>query len=567
MRNPFNFTIGADPEFSLLFQDRRIQANAAIDEILKKDADFKKKANMMGYELEGKGNIGWDSASATGEIRPRPASTADELIENLRAIFAKFHEKAPLFDITTLSLFGTVGGHIHFSVPEEFQTDAKIGNIHKKLSSFYLPIMLSECKINLHLRLKSGYGKLTDWRSANYTPAGNVNDGGDRPNGYEFRSPSAEWLTTPKVALGTIAYLATVYNEIVNHPVKIARFSELLYHTSKQADVLQLMALSDYKILTTAIYSKVKKAIKTFEFYPEYKAEIDYILNPEKVYRDKANAGFNIVSGWELTRKEKKPTKKDLLNVKKMSTQAKAKNIDMTNSFINVSFNNDANVELFSKALVERVAVYDWKLKNAYFLYGLRKGFISFLVNDPEKNLYLGKELIKTQSDYQAIKELAAKMSSKYTQNMPYGRNSNLKQLIDELNPNRKTQTFIIGIPYDTRMDHSINPFISLIYDLEAGKIKPEMSLAKAGKELPDDNALPDKERGMTWRLMNEINIQSGQNLPFTVDDLRTAARRAEEGRLTMQDWGALQEPARNNNPTLVSQIGIINDSNFNEDD
>lgn len=546
MRKPFNFTIGADPEFSLLFQDRRIQANAAIDEILNKDADFKKKAGAMGYELEGKGNIGWDSANATGEIRPRPASTADELIENLRAIFTKFHEKAPLFDITTLSLFGTVGGHIHFSVPPEYQSNTKIANIHKRLSSFYLPIMLSECKVNLHLRLKSGYGKLTDWRSANYTSAGNVNDGGDNPNGYEFRSPSAEWLTTPRVALSTIAYLATVYNEIIAHPIKIARFSELLYHTSKQADALQLMALSDYKILTTAIYSKVKKAIKTFEFYPEYKAEIDYILNPEKVYKDKSNAGFNIVSGWELAQKEKKPTKKDLLNVKKMSTKAKAKNIDMTNSFINVSFNNDANVELFSKALVERVAVYDWKLKNAYFLYGLRKGFKSFLVNDPEENLYLGKELITTQSDYQALKELTRKMSTKYTQNMPYGRNANLKQLIDELSPNRKTQTFIIGIPYDVRMDHAINPFISLVYDLEAGKIKPEMALSKACKELPDDNALTDNERGNTWKLMHEINIQSGQNLPFTSENLNTAASRANDANRIIQDW-SMPVPIPNN--------------------
>ena len=231
-KREFNFKIGADPEFSIILQNKRIEANRTITEILKTKKEFKALSN--GFDLGKHGNIGWDGAAQTGEIRPSAEYSPDKVIKNLREIFNKFGKYMSIFELTTLSQFASIGGHIHFEASGKENTKKQI-NIHTQMASFYLPILMSENKINLSLRLKQGYGTLSDFK---YNELLNTPVTVEGPEGYylttkkvityEFRTPSAEWLTTPKIAQATLAYLAVIYNEIINNPKNIKNFQNIL---------------------------------------------------------------------------------------------------------------------------------------------------------------------------------------------------------------------------------------------------------------------------------------------------------------------------------------------------
>ncbi len=525
MRKEFNFTLGADPEFNLVMQGRRIMAENTLHELLDGDRKFIKED--MGYRVGKVGEIGWDGASATGEIRPAPAKTADGLVNNLEEIFTAFHKKAPLFDISTLSYYGSVGGHVHFSVPVEFASIDKIRGIHKRLASFYLPIMLSENKINLQLRLKGSYGRLSDWREQDYKDEGKI-------TGYEFRTPSAEWLTTKKIATATLAYLGTVYNEIINHPAKLKKYSDIFYKTEVQADALQKLALSDYKTLTQGIYNRIKKIVRTFEFYPTYKDEIEYILNPGKVMKDKTKVEYNIVAGWDMRRdilKKTKIKKRDLTSKKKIKTLSKNYNLDILTPLVNIIYNDDANVGLFSKALAERITIFNWKLKNRYFLFGLKKGINNFLVFDMKQNIYEGKDMIKTTGDLKETVGLMQKMISKFA----YASENQIdpeREIIYGKDIASKKTPLVIGIPYDIRTDNNINPLISMVYSLETRKIKPVAALEINGLKEDTVSAKGETvEKGLLHSIMTEPAENPEDHVVYDQGSrsLQAAAQNAEE--------------------------------------
>lgn len=508
MRREFNFTIGADPEFNLIMQGRRIIANLSMKELLKKDPEL--KSSDMGYDYKSYGNIGWDGCSSTGEIRPKPAKKPEDVVENMEKMLKKFCEKAPLFDISTLSYFASVGGHIHFSVPKEYQTNNKLANIHKKLASFYLPLMLSESKVNLQLRLKNGYGKLTDYRTARYDGNGINEDPGTDFNGYEFRSPSAEWITTKKLALATLAYLGVVYNEIINHPKKMKDLANLFYHTEKQAEALQMLAISDFKVFTKMLFKNIKKAVRTFEFYPEYKEEVNYIFNPAKILEDKRKVSYNVVQGWNISPVIKQPNKKDLVNRKQISKLATKINLDLISELINIGYNNDLNVDLFAKNLAERIALYKWRLRNTYFLFGLRKGIQDFIAFDNRENIYRGQEMIMTTSDKDAALQLYRRMKDKYEYSASNSRYpQNIMTLINDMDPERVGKIYLIGIPYLLRIDHNINPFLCFIHDLEKKDPTP-LNLQSSFKNLPDDYAKSFEEKGALYQILNRNSEHPG---------------------------------------------------------
>lgn len=511
MRKPFNFTMGADPEFNLIMQNRRIQASETLSVLFKGDTELKRNVAAQGYDYLEHGNVGWDGANSIAEIRPSPSNTADKLVENIEKILTKLCQKTPIIDLSTLSYYASVGGHIHLGVPPEFSTSRKIGMIHKKLASFYLPLMLAENKINLQIRLKSGYGTLTDWRPQQYKANLNSEDF----DGYEFRSPSAEWITTKKIALATLAYIGTIYNEIINNPNNIKKHSELFIQTAKQAEALQLLALSGYKSLMKSIFQKTKTAIKTFEFYPEYKQEIDYLFDPEKVLKDKATANYNIAEGWGIVPLKKQPTKKDLTNKKKIAKIASKADLDLMQSLINVSYNDDTNIQLFVKGLVERVAVYSWKLKNTYFLFGTRKGINDFIVFDNDsyngsQTVYLGQDMVKTDSDRTALMTLMDRMIKKSNQQDQFNSlqssdTFHINSIINDLNPHNISKKYFVGIPYETRIQHDINPFIQLIYDLE-NKDSKTFSPTVTWKGLPNDLDKPFGKRGNLYQILNRTS-------------------------------------------------------------
>ena len=484
----FKFTMGADPEFNFISpQNGRGEAQNAMRTFFPKNPKWEETGN--GFKLVGKnvGSIGWDGASATGEVRPAPVKDPKEMVNNLKELFSETAKTIPLLEMSTLSFYAPVGGHIHFGITKEIKAKSgAIVAIHKKLSSFYLPIMLSENKLSLQIRIRNNYGKITDHHKDNCfrDPATGVD-----AYTYEFRTPSAEWLTTPKIAEATIAYLGVVYNEIINNPKNFKKCSDIVYKTDRQGEALQMLAMTEYESLSVLIFEKIKKYIKTFEGYKEYKKEIDYILNPAKVLADKKAVQYNISKGWGLTEKDT-ISKKFLVSDVLYKVKSENVDLDTVGKMTQMTYNTDVNVELFAKELANRCAVYGWKLKHNYFFYGLRKGMDKFLVANTGQEILMGAEEIVTAGDRSTIKTLLTRMRDRFANNFQMGNQQQIDYGTGEV-MNADKKNIMVGIPYKLRMAKKTKTFLEIIHDIENGAYELK-HLDKVPQNLNDGGKLYD---------------------------------------------------------------------------
>ena len=498
-KREFDFGIGADPEFILTMQGRKVDAQQTMKLMLDKKKGF--VPNDMGYTVKPFGAIGWDGASSTAEVRPDAAHTPTKVINNLAGLLKATTEHIRICDMSTISEFSSIGGHIHLEVPKgEEWSKEKENIIHKRLSSFYLPILISENKTNLNLRLRQGYGSLKDHRVEKHF------EYPDGTSGYtfEFRCPSAEWMTTPKIAEATLAYMAVVYHEILNHPKNFSKFNDIIYKSDKQGDALQSLAIMEFEILTTSILNRVKKYIRSFEMYKEYKEEIEYILNAKQVIKDKQKAGYDIVTGWNLITKGRIPTKTEVLSSKKtIQSIAEKTDFDILKQVMNIHYNNDTNVALFAETFKDRVAAFNWKLKNNYFIFGMRKAMPIIMAKNFKGDYLTGKEVIKTTSDLSEVNNLFDKMTRKFMN----GNDINMEagQTIDFTTGKPKdtrNSMIIIGIPYDMRIQENVKPFLSFIWSLEKGEV--ETVNPKNEPQLIEDDGEPIEKRGELYKILTK---------------------------------------------------------------
>lgn len=455
----FPFKIGADPEFNVLLQDKRVSAKQLMHTIFKnpneKTCKSTIKLHNAGYDIDKAGQIGWDGADSTGELRPKAEKSPEKLLQNLRIILTAFVDYSKIFELSTRSDKAPVGGHIHHELPVNVIGDIKaIKEIHKKMSSFYLPLMLGEDIINIRMRMRNNFGQINSYKHS----------GSSTGKTYEFRLPTAEWLITEKIARATLAYTGTVFNEIINHPESFDKCKDIVFKSDRQGNALQEVALSRFTALTKMIIIKIKKHIKEFEFYPQYKAEIDYIMTPSKVLKDKKKANFDIIEGWNLA-KRKQPTKKDLMNDKKVSEMTKTIDIETLSEIISINFNKDLRVEEFAQAMKERIISLNWKLQNKYYLFGLKKGIKGFINFNKNFDFLHGHEIVKTYEDLNAIHDTYKKMNNKFATST------------GSTNPINKTEGakyIMIGIPYDIRFDRKYKELIKIIYEIEKTTDKPK---------------------------------------------------------------------------------------------
>lgn len=509
----FKFKIGADPEFNLTMQNRKIDAHQTLNFALKNKRIFKKANNEMGFNLEDSGNIGWDGSDSTAEIRPIAANTPQKVINNIANILKELSKHINLFDISTLSEFSPIGGHIHFEVPkEEKWKKDKENSIHRKMSSFYLPILLSENKTNLNLRIRQGYGSLKDYRIEKRFEY----EDGTPGYTYEFRCPSAEWMTTPKLAEATLAYMAVIYHEVINKPNSFKKYSDVIYKSDKQGDALQTLAIMEFNLLTKQIMSRIRKYIKGFEMYEFYKNEIEYLFHPEKILKDKLKAEYNVNIGWNLNKHNSAPKKTDILSSKKKFKQkTKNSNLDEIKKIMNIHSNDDTNVVLFAEALKDRVSAFNWKLKNNYFIFGIRKGINSIVTKNMVDDYITGKEIIKTQKDLEAMDDLFERMKNKF--NMNNSSFSDSQQVTIDFKTgkpkNKRETSIIIGLPYEMRIQENIKPFLELIWNIEKGKTNLT-KIANKQEELIDDIGNPEI-CGEIYKILNKQNQESNEIIVF----------------------------------------------------
>lgn len=470
----FPFKIGADPEFNIVFDEDRLSAKNTLRVLLDKNKKIKYNDDKLGYELKNKGVIGWDGENGTGELRPAPANSPKRLTTNIGNLIGLITEKSTLFTILTSSLNAPIGGHIHIEITEEMQT--KMTQIHKKLASYYIPLMLGEDCINMRIRNRSNYGLINDFRIQT------VNNNGINAKTYEFRTPSAEWLTTPKICEATLAYIATVFHEITNNPENFNKTKNIIYKNEKQGEALQNLALTKYASLSETINNKIKKALKTFEYYPTYKKQIDYIMNAKKVLKDKEKVNFNMIQGWEM-QKIKTPTKRDLMNETKINKILTEIDADKFGKLIKkITHNkNDQNAILFKNTIKNRILAYNWKIKNEYYIFGLRKGVNEMIVFDGTFEIFKNKPTIKNKSELRIVNSIFTKIIDKIIR-----QTSNTSP---EHRDDKYLKRIFIGVPYEDRINMKTRKFIELIYQIETNKIKSKVlnmtDLPEANMEKP----------------------------------------------------------------------------------
>jgi len=510
--NKLKFKLGADPEFSFVYQGKRVDACELLESNLKRKKGFLIKSS--GFACEG-GEMGWDGCSATGELRPKPSNSIEELAGNIKSIITQSHQHLSMCDMSVLSIHAPVGGHIHFQISQEMHDNQKlVESLHKKIASFYLPVLISENKMNLRIRSQGGgYGTLTDFHGDNAFSNGSGYD-----FTYEFRTPSAEWLVTEKITRATLAYFAVVYNEILYQPENFKKYMYIVYRNREQAFALHKLAVTEYIGVTEKLFNDIKKAVKTFELYNDYKAEVDYILNPKKVMEDKQKAEYNIVVGWNLEKstKIKDPSFKILINDKKFKEIANKKNLDIMTEAIDIKYNNDINVADMVESFKKHVAAFEWKLKNNYYLFGLKKGLDTPIIFNQDKELLCGKEEIKTRSDKQAMDEMMERMFEKTY--------ASKRKTINPLTMKiEKEKLVIIGLPYAMRIANDVKDLIKIIYPLEKETITP-MNLEMEYKNLIDDEnlTLTIRERGLFWKYCNNVGVEVDDNdkIPFDTNSI-----------------------------------------------
>jgi hypothetical protein len=491
MPKPFPFTIGADPEFTILIGNRRVNAGSFIPNLFEKSG-FERKND--GFNVQNKVNVGWDGCSSTGEIRPSPSPYPSVVVDNLRTGLQALTKNLSIFDLNTTSKRASIGGHIHFLIQPN-NTSNTNRQIHRCLAAFYLPLLLADDVVDLNLRSKSGgYGSINDFRVEAHSGA----------TTFEFRVPSAEWLTTPKTAEATLTYLATVYNEIIKDPKAFAsKYKEIVWTKEEQASALQDMILSNYIGPIENVFKKIQKAIKTFEYYEENKTLIDYCFRPKQVLLDKNNVNFNIIDGWNLH--SKAPTKRQILNNKVASLKAKNINMDLFSETVTIYTNPELNIEVFANELKKRVLAYNWKLKHSYFLFGMRNGIKDFIVfNKAMEKIYDGGQLT-TVMDVHSIEDTFHRMDSRFP-------TDNLGSASD--NAKNKKNHIMIGVPYDMRQNIVLKPFIQLIYDIESGNLKPE---PMKKENLKDDTNEPTK--GLIYQAYQKAEAKNKEPMVETTMD------------------------------------------------
>lgn len=476
------FKVGADPEYLIFLGGKQLNAQRLIGTYVKADPEKGVFPGQMGWKFKEHGEIGWDGASSTGEIRPAPSNDPYEVAENITKLLGLLYETAPFLDLTSLSISSPIGGHIHLDILKANGDAREEARMTRLISTFLLPLSAGEHTLCAANRIESGgYGRLSDHR---------VGQAGVSARTYEVRGPSAEWITTPKLAAAVLSYMGVVWHEINKRGDELAKDKVMLKNLS-QVSAIQDLFLSDYRPIKAQVVAGLGELIKTFELYETFKEEVDYVLNYEKVFADKRNVGWNLVEGHGFEKGAPKTlTKKTLTSDAALQKRLKDVNMEHMKSAFGVYYNNDYNVALYSQAIAERIAAFRWKLKNEYFLYGLKKGVEGFLVADavrPTEGTYI------VPSKGQTLEECGATLE-KVAGKVYHQAQLNTVRIDPKSGHARAGvhQTIMIGLPYQMRVEKDINPLISIIFDLEHGDVKraklssfpePEMSPKAEGAQ------------------------------------------------------------------------------------
>ena len=205
--------------------------------------------------------------------------------------------------------------------------------------------------------------------------------------------------------------------------------------------------------------------------YEPFKEEIDFILRPEAVTKEKVKNNYDINLGWKLNDIHK-VTKKELTSDKKFNEKLKTKDADVISKMVHIDYNDDAKVSDFVNALSLRAGAFNWKLSKQYFIFGLKRGIKDIIVRNAQGLFLAGAGQITTNDDYGLISRAFDKMARKYeeTGSMP-----NLMTVDFKTGKamSSRSNVILIGLPYDMRIEAKTKEFIDTIWKIENNETKP----------------------------------------------------------------------------------------------
>lgn len=442
-RRPLPFMIGADPEYNATSGGRRINAQQLVISLL----SGKLEAGHMGYKVPERGNVGWDGNSATGEIRPLPSHRPEEVAANVGGLYAPLASTSPLLGISVKSLHAPVGGHVHFGILG-MAGASDMQEVHRMLVSMYLPVLLGEDPVNNRLRSSGTYGKMNDFRTETT---------------YEFRVPTAEWQVTERICRSTLAYLGVVMAEILERPDRVkASMSRLLSTVGQAAAVQELVSLR-VPVATRDMLRTVAEAVRGFEYYPDYKDEVEFVLRPDRVLAEKRKHKFDVASGWGLRPKEKMTESNVLGDGPLRRAVERGADPERFMGVVPVVHNTEMRVAEFANVLREKCAAAGWELKRPYYLFGLRKGVKGIIAMDERMRVLAGAEQLRTEEDLSLLSAVFRRMHQKTADH----------------GTSRKVT--LLGLPYDMRLKRDHKAFLKTVWALEHGSGNPQEVKLEAG--------------------------------------------------------------------------------------
>lgn len=513
------FKIGCDPEFSVNAGDKCLDAREffmnTFGATLSTDEAIENREAGMGFTIGNAGNVGWDGCSSTGEMRPSAENNIKAIADNIQTMLVEIAKKTNIVSLKSLSLRIPLGGHIHLELPfkpkldgsgdslaETQRIDAFTKKAIKLLATMWVPLMLGESKVNINGRLRHGYGGIVDNRTGIHGSARTL----------ELRCPTAEWLTTRKICEATFMYLACVWNEILINGAGLKKSKNITFSSNSQASSVQKMLLMDYKTINESLVKNVSSAIKTFELYPTFKNEIDYILDYKTIIKDKNECGFDILKGWNIQGEKTKVTKQEFIGKKKFIALSKKINLDILGNIAPIQFNGDREVDKFASELSRRIVAFNLNIKNNIVLFGLRKGIDNIIAFNNKKELFINNHsLFKSRKDLLIIRdEIMSKLLAKYT----FDKSQSIKKYEwKHARTKGDTDQIFIGIPYDTRNSGDMREFLRTSYQVITGKMnasKIETLLAET-PETAKDGVDAIKEADKDEQLIQKININESR--------------------------------------------------------
>lgn len=464
----FPFNIGADPEFVLLAGEKFVPARDAMQKFMPRVKGT--ASGDGGYRVGEHGTIGWDGMNATAEIRPTAEKDPVKLVAHIGALIAKGVEAFPFLDLSPLSLVNSTGGHIHLEVPQMMTTSLAMRRA-KLLCALVAPIMAGENQVSAEYRRSgNGYGKIDDIRVERHF---NWPSGAD---GYtaEIRFPTAEWLITPRITAATLTLFGVVWHAVLTDEKFRKAASEVAFRNSKESEAVVTLIASKYAKLGDALVSKMRRLVRAAPLYETFKAEVDFAMNGRLVLAEKEKAGWLINVGWGFSQTPVTPAKRTFLSNSLVSKAlGKSEEGDFTD-FVPVISNGDLNLSFFEGALAERIAAFKWRPLREYFLFGLKEsrsdGALVAFDND---GFYAGSE---HGADMRAIVESMRERAK--------------KQLANRSKIDIRTAKFrgpqnpvVVGIPFQMRANKQTKDFLSLIIDIDRGRLKAKAIDFSVGKE------------------------------------------------------------------------------------